>query len=109
MRGQHATKELDRYEGARPVRQVYRVTESIPGYYSTPWSADTSSVRVIELEAPSTATSVFTMSYSYLVGLGEPVSDYDPEFVARVRGADAATPAAKFNNVVDMLDWLDRD
>jgi hypothetical protein len=34
---------------------------------------------------------------------------YDPEFVAEILAADAAEPQASFNNVVDMLDWLNRD
>jgi hypothetical protein len=34
---------------------------------------------------------------------------YDPEFVAEILAADAADPEASFNNVVDMLDWLNRD
>ncbi len=36
-------------------------------------------------------------------------SDYDPEFVASILQADAAAPEASFNNVVDMLDWLNRE
>jgi hypothetical protein len=116
MSGQHATKEIDRPETTRPVRQVHRVTESIPGLYGTAWSADTASARIIELEAiaSSTAVSSFTVSYMYFAGHGvaghsEPITEYDPVFVARVKAADAAPPAAKFNNIVDMLDWLDRD
>jgi hypothetical protein len=34
---------------------------------------------------------------------------YDPEFVDEILAADAAEPEASFNNVVDMLDWLNRD
>jgi hypothetical protein len=34
---------------------------------------------------------------------------YDPDFVARVLAADAAPIAATFDNVVDLLDWLERD
>ena len=36
-------------------------------------------------------------------------SDYDPDFVERVLKADAAPVEATFDNVVDMLDWLERD
>lgn len=35
--------------------------------------------------------------------------EYDPAFVAEILAADAAPPEASFNNVVDMLDWLNRD
>lgn len=36
-------------------------------------------------------------------------SDYDAEFVKSILQADASAPEASFNNVVDMLDWLNRD
>jgi hypothetical protein len=36
-------------------------------------------------------------------------SDYDPDFVTSILQADAAAPEASFDNVVDMLDWLNRD
>jgi hypothetical protein len=35
--------------------------------------------------------------------------EYDPEFVARILNAAAQPPEARFNNVVDMLAWLNRD
>jgi hypothetical protein len=35
--------------------------------------------------------------------------DYDQGFVNSVLAADAAKPDASFNNVVDILDWLNRD
>jgi predicted kinase len=35
--------------------------------------------------------------------------EYDAAFVASIQQADAAPPEASFNNVVDMLDWLNRD
>lgn len=37
------------------------------------------------------------------------MTEYDPDFVAIILAADAAEPEASFDNVVDMLDWLDRD
>ncbi len=36
-------------------------------------------------------------------------SGYDPDFVTGILQADAAAPEANFNNVVDMLDWLNRE
>jgi hypothetical protein len=35
--------------------------------------------------------------------------EYDPDFVASVLKADSEPPEAHFNNVVDMLNWLNRD
>jgi hypothetical protein len=34
--------------------------------------------------------------------------EYNEEFVKSILAADAAEPEARFNNVVDMLEWLDR-
>lgn len=34
---------------------------------------------------------------------------YDAAFVKRVLDADAKPPEAKFANLIDMMDWLDRD
>lgn len=34
--------------------------------------------------------------------------DYDPTFVSDVLRADSRTPEASFDNVIDMLDWLNR-
>jgi hypothetical protein len=36
-------------------------------------------------------------------------SGYNSDFVTRILAADVAEPEASFNNVVDMLDWLNRD
>jgi len=35
--------------------------------------------------------------------------EYDPAFVAEILAADAAPNEATFDNVVDMLEWLERD
>lgn len=37
------------------------------------------------------------------------VHEYNPELVKRVLEADAKPPVAKFTNVIDMLEWLERD
>lgn len=34
---------------------------------------------------------------------------YDSDFVADILAADTAEPEASFDNVVDMLEWLNRD
>jgi hypothetical protein len=36
-------------------------------------------------------------------------SEYDEGMVARILRLDAGEPEAKFDNVIDMLDWLERD
>jgi hypothetical protein len=40
---------------------------------------------------------------------GECDNDYDPAFVESILQADAAPVEATFDNVTDMLDWLERD
>jgi hypothetical protein len=35
--------------------------------------------------------------------------EYKPELVKRVLDADAKPPVARFSNVIDMLEWLDRE
>jgi hypothetical protein len=36
-------------------------------------------------------------------------TQYDPVFVDSILKADAAPVVAKFDNVIDMLNWLDED
>ncbi len=50
----------------------------------------------------SNATVGFSLGGTYVVSS----SDYDPDFVKSILDADRAPPEARFNNVVDMLDWL---
>ncbi len=45
-------------------------------------------------------------SYSGPVSVTE---EYDPAFVAEILAADAAPAEEGFDNVVDLLDWLNRD
>ena len=39
----------------------------------------------------------------------EDYDKYEPEMVRRLLQLDAAEPEAKFNNVIDMMDWLNSD
>ena len=50
-----------------------------------------------------------TVDVSLVVVYYAGINDYDPEFVTSILQADAAAPEASFNNVVDMLDWLNRE
>jgi hypothetical protein len=62
-----------------------------------------------------TIISTAAMVYEHIVGAvvvlsAQPTEQqYDPEFVRKIREADAKPPVAKFTNVVDMMEWLDRD
>jgi hypothetical protein len=74
---------------------------------------------VVELAAsPISATERFVWgSFTFATATATTVScvfqtnapAYDQDFVKSVLAADAAKPEASFNNVVDMLDWLNRD
>jgi hypothetical protein len=45
-------------------------------------------------------------SQSHQAVIEEP--DYDPQMVAVVKRLDAEPPAATFNNIEDLMDWLER-
>jgi hypothetical protein len=59
----------------------------------------------------STSVSQGVIDYSYYSGtaLIAAEEEYDPAFVARVLRVDAAPNEATFDNVVDLMDWLERD
>lgn len=46
---------------------------------------------------------------SYFIAGSFDEGEYDPNMVAALLKADAKAPEAKFTNVKDMLDWLERD
>jgi hypothetical protein len=53
----------------------------------------------------SGATAVYSMTIS-TADVGE---EYDHEMVAALLRADAEKPEATFTNVIDMVEWLERD
>lgn len=93
------------------VRSLYQVTEIIPAASGTTGAVRVSGVTVgagvgvIGLEWVSNATVGVSLGGVYYVG----ASEYDPAFVERVLRADAAPSEASFDNVVDLMDWLERD
>jgi hypothetical protein len=46
---------------------------------------------------------------AFVVSCYEDYGKFEPEMVARLLRLDAETPEAKFNNVIDMMDWLNSD
>src|ERR1700730_14520020 len=92
----------------RESRNVFFVTETVAGFggariFTT--VSDSASTVSVGYGLFSNATQTFSLGGVYYAG----ASDYDPNFVASILQADAAAPEASFNNVVDMLDWLNRD
>jgi hypothetical protein len=90
------------------ARPLYHVTETVAGFNGARVVIGATGTTSLELEAPpwpSNATIGVSLGAVYYTGVGE----YDPDFVASILQADAAPAEASFNNVVDMLDWLNRD
>jgi hypothetical protein len=54
----------------------------------------------------SNGTSV---AYSLTVPTSDVWEEYDPEMVAALLKADAEQPEATFADVIDMMEWLNRD
>jgi hypothetical protein len=50
-----------------------------------------------------------TYTYTGALTLGAVEEEYDPAFVAEILAADAAPAEEGFDNVVDLLEWLNRD
>lgn len=59
----------------------------------------------------TTMTAGTTVGYTYsgTAAVFAKEGEYDPAFVARVLTRAQQPPEAKFDNVVDMLEWLNRD
>jgi hypothetical protein len=106
-----AVQKRERPATAPLVQHLYRVFETISG--SSDW---TGAVMVHDVSAGMNL-SQGTVAWSSTVNVGMSVggvyytdgSEYDPGFVAHILRADAAPVETTFDNVVDMLDWLERD
>lgn len=101
--------QLQTIERESAVRRsiVYPSTKTVAGFEGT---------RIITGLSGGVCTAVLTNSLLvstlastsvvcvYYAGIDE----YDAEFVSTVLAADRAEPEATFDNVVDMLGWLNR-
>jgi hypothetical protein len=108
----------EREETTRVQQKAFPITTTVPGYEGT---------RILTAFSGNTITaSLYMMSFfaeyanhAVMANAGGGVSwggtfyagtdQYDPDFVASILAADKAEPEARFNNVVDMLDWLNRE
>jgi hypothetical protein len=94
-------------ERKTPVWNVFPITETVAGFDGACLVTGLTGNGAF-LVGSSWFSNVPTgMSFGCLSYAG--ASDYDSEFVSSILQADAAAPEASFNNVVDMLDWLNRD
>ena len=47
--------------------------------------------------------------YSLTISTADAREEYNPEMVAALLRADAEKPEATFSNIIDMMEWLERD
>jgi hypothetical protein len=73
--------------------------------------ANGSNVAITAL-GPDMGSTAFHEHYVVCYGASAQVATterYEPAMVAQLLKLDAQAPEAKFNNVVDMMEWLDSD
>jgi hypothetical protein len=105
--------EREKRSPATAVQKYFPITRTVPGFEGTrlliAFSGDTYSVPLYmagaTVSVSANAASGVSVGGTFYSG----IDDYDPDFVASLLAADAVEPEASFNNVVDLLDWLDRD
>jgi hypothetical protein len=110
--GLQSVEERERPPKARPMRYLHRITETVSGPTGAvivTGVSDSMTMRVVGYDWSSNATAGLTLSVTFFSGHSESANEYDPAMVEHLRRLDAAAPEAKFNNVVDMLEWLNRD
>jgi hypothetical protein len=91
-----------------PVWQIYPIIQTVSGFDGARLVtalSDNKNTLVAGFNLWSNAMVGVSLGGTYFAGTG----DYDTAFVESVLQADAAAPEANFNNVVDMLDWLNRE
>jgi hypothetical protein len=92
---------------------MYPMIETVPGWVGSvvtvTTSANSGSLHVIGLDWLSTTTTGASLGGIYRATYADAPEQYDPDFVASILQADAKPPEARFDNVVDMLNWLNRD
>jgi len=103
--GLQAVKERERPPQARSIWHLYPVTETVAGFGGARIVTSSTTAVVADFGWSSNATTGISFGGVYYTDANE----YDPDFVASILQADAASPEASFDNVVDMLDWLNRD
>jgi hypothetical protein len=85
---------------------VVPVIEAVAGFgHSANMTALSNAYSITGFDLYSNAPNGIALGTISLAG----VVEYDPQFVKEVLQADAGSPEASFNNVVDMLDWLNRE
>ncbi|MGV7219697.1 hypothetical protein [Bradyrhizobium sp. UFLA05-112] len=107
-----SARTAEREVAAHAVR-VVPVTTSVPAFGGTHFLTSFNAGGYISQPQHGTMTgnvtiSNVTLGFSFAIHTAGG-SVYDSDFVADILAADAAEPEASFDNVVDMLEWLNRD
>ncbi|WP_298255834.1 hypothetical protein [Bradyrhizobium sp.] len=94
-------------EREAPAWQVFPVVETIAGFGNAQnlMAFSGNNAFVTGSNLVSNATIGVSLGGTYFASIAE----YDPAFVQSILQADAEPPEASHNNVVDMLDWLNRE
>jgi hypothetical protein len=93
------------------LRPVYAIIDTVSGFFGPRIVTALSDSTIMQLDVPEGwLPNNATRGLSFgCVCANSDLNGYSAEFVASILQADAAKPEAKFDNVVDMLDWLNRD
>jgi hypothetical protein len=104
-----ALQALKERAPAPSEQRLYAVTETVSGSDGSVILYDIAGagmqVRGLEWISTNNASIGISIGGVYFAES----SDYDAAFVERVLKADTAPVEATFDNVVDLLDWLERD
>src|SRR5450759_5055702 len=87
------------------ARAALTVTGGSAGSLIMNGTSNTTNAGTAWLDWSTTATPRPTLGVA-ISGWPEPEGQYNSAMVSALLQADAEEPEAKFNNVVDMLDWL---
>ena len=105
------TIECEKRRAPATLQKLFPVTRTVSGFEGFQFlktvSEGVTDITVHGSYALATNASVSLSIVGCVYYAG--VNGYDADFVKAIQAADAAEPEAGFNNVVDMLDWLNRD
>lgn len=101
----------------------YPVRRTVPGFEGTQiitaFTSCNLDAEVVRSCTGTTADSTnFTVNFWTYTGVSIPIvkvalwpttPEYDQQFANTILAADAAAPEGSFDNVIDLMDWLDRD
>lgn len=95
-------------QGVTGAREMARILNTSTG---EPFSSATKERLFAETTVVVVTSNICQKDHKVLlfVATTEHTSHYSPAMVERLLHADVAKPEATFTNVIDMMEWLDRD